>query len=69
MGRSILLRWNDSQSAIDGYTCSRCGWWYRIEQPTTHDLNEKDTRRACQAFLTHQCVKYARPREQWASYS
>ena len=60
MQRSILFHSGDGEAAIDGYNCSRCAWFYRIKEPTEHDLDEEDTRRACEAFVVHECGDHPR---------
>jgi hypothetical protein len=58
MLRSIVAHSPENEIIIDRFNCTRCGWFYSIDNPKLARLDDRDVSQACRAFEMHDCMEY-----------
>jgi hypothetical protein len=58
MLRSIVAHCKENEIIIDRFCCTRCNWFYSIENPKLARVDDRDVSPACRAFEMHDCREY-----------
>ncbi len=56
--RTIVPCRKPDEALIEGYTCSRCSWFYALAAPRPFEVPEEEVRQACREFERHDCAEF-----------